>query len=307
MNRYNGQNKGLIFSVYTALLWGFLAIGLKVSVGWLDPVSVLWLRFFVAFIMLLTWLYMKGKVSFSIFKKPPVLLIPTALFLGLNYYGFIEGIFRVSPSNAQVFIQLAPVGFALVGIFIYHEKVNWKTVVGFLIVFSGLFLFYIHQLTGFKGLEWEYKKGILYVIGGALSWTIFASLQKKLLVNWDPDQLNLFIYAFCSLVFFPLIDLDAMSQLNSGQWMLLISLGLNTVLSYGFLALAIKYADANRVSVIITLNPVITFITMLILELTGVSWIAPENFDFYSIIGAITALCGVIVTILSRKLKSKVG
>ena len=300
MSQYNGQNKGLVFAAYTALLWGFLAIGLKVSVGWLDPVSILWLRFFVAFLMLLIWMWIKGKISFRIFKRPPFLLIPTALFLGLNYYGFIEGISRVSPSNAQVFIQLAPVGFALVGIFIYHEKVNWKTIAGFIVLVCGFFLFYVHQLTGFKGLEWDYKKGILYVIGGAVSWTVFASFQKKLVSKWDTDQLNLFIYAFCSLIFFPLIDLEGMNHLNFGKWLLLISLGLNTVLSYGFLALAIKYAEANRVSVVITLNPVITFITMLILEIINVSWIEPENFDFYSIIGAVIALCGVIITILSR-------
>jgi hypothetical protein len=40
---------------------------------------------------------------------------------------------------------------------------------------------------------------------------------------------------------------------------------------------------------------------MVILEIIGVSWIDPENFNFYSIIGAITALCGAIITILSRK------
>jgi drug/metabolite transporter (DMT)-like permease len=297
----NGQNRGLVYAIYTALFWGFLAIGLKVSVEWLNPVSVLWLRFFVAFIVLQIWMLLKGESSSKIFRKPPFLVFLAAIFLGLNYWGFIEGIAHVSPSNAQVFIQLAPVGFALVGIFVYHEKVNWKSIAGFMIVITGLFIFYLNQIVELKGLEWEYKKGILYVVGGAVSWMLFASFQKALVTKWDANQLNLFIYGFCSLSFLPLVDTSSMVQLSLGQWLLLISLGLNTVLSYGFLALAIKYAEANRVSVIITLNPIITFITMAVIEWMGVTWIEHEHFNFYSIVGAIIALSGAIITILSRK------
>ena len=38
------------------------------------------------------------------------------IFLGLNYIGFITGIKYISPSSSQVFIQIAPVSFALSGI-----------------------------------------------------------------------------------------------------------------------------------------------------------------------------------------------
>jgi drug/metabolite transporter (DMT)-like permease len=219
----------------------------------------------------------------------------------LNYYGFMEGLLHTSPSNAQVFIQLGPVGFAIVGIFIYREKVTWRSFAGLIMVLSGLFLFYYNQLSGLKGFELEYKKGILLVLAGAVCWAVFASLQKKLVAKWDANQMNLVIYAVCSLMFLPIADISKLLQLNFLQWLLLVSLGLNTVLSYGFLALAIKYADANKVSVVITLNPIITFITMAILGTMGVSWIAPENFNLYSIIGAIAVIGGAIITILSRK------
>ena len=296
----NTRKKGLLLAVYTALLWGILAVELKVTFAWIDSLSVVWIRFVIAFIMLLIWVLITGKNNFAIFKKPPPLIFLTAIFLGMNYYGFMEGVHYTSPSNAQIFIQIGPVGFAFVGIFIYREKVTWRSFAGLSLVLLGLFIFYYNQLYGFKGFEGQYKKGILMVIAGAICWTVFASLQKKLVKTWDPNQLNLMIYGFCSILFLPMTDFSTLFHLNFFQWLILISLGLNTVLSYGFLALAIKYVEANKVSVIITLNPIITFIIMAILGAIGVSWIAPEHFNIYGIIGAVAVIGGAIITILSR-------
>ena len=81
-------------------------------------------------------------------------------------------------------------------------------------------------------------------------------------------------------------------------------LGLNTVIAYGSLALAIKYTEAARVSVIITLNPVITFITMSILTHMEVSWMEPEKFSMMGLFGALSVIAGAVV-VISAGLKKK--
>jgi drug/metabolite transporter (DMT)-like permease len=236
-------------------------------------------------------------------KRPPFKAIIAAFFLGLNYLGFISGVRYTSPSNAQVFIQLGSVGFALAGIFIYKEKVGWKHIVGFIMVLIGIALFYYEQLAALKGQNGEYTRGILLVSAGGISWAVFASIQKGLVTKIGPNQLNLVIYAFCSLVFLPFINIRQMLQLNLLEWLVLIFLGLNTVLAYGFLAIAIKYAEATKVSVIIALNPILTFVGMAVLGAYEVSWIEAEHFTFLSIVGAVIVLAGAIITILSRRKK----
>jgi drug/metabolite transporter (DMT)-like permease len=116
-----------------------------------------------------------------------------------------------------------------------------------------------------------------------------------------PNQLNLVIYAFCTIVFLPFIDLRQILNQNLTEWLVLIFLGLNTVLAYGFLAIAIKYAEATKVSVIIALNPILTFAGMALLAVIEVSWIEQEHFTLLSIVGAVIVLSGAIITILSRK------
>ena len=291
------NRKGTLFAIFTASLWGFMAIVLKVITYELSPVTVVWFRFFSAFLILGTWTMIFRRNDFSIFRRPPILLILAAIFLSMNYLGFIAGIKYVSPSSSQVFIQIAPVSFALSGIVIFREQVNWKHIVGFILVVLGIGLFYSEQLGQMTGGGNHYTMGMLFVLGGGLSWAVFATLQKALVRKFQPNQLNLFIFGFCALGLAPLVKFTSFQGMPATNWYLLFYLGLNTVLAYSSLAIAIKFTEATRVSVIITLNPIITFITMAILSRMKVSWIEPESFSLVSLFGALGVLGGAILVI----------
>ncbi len=303
------NSKGLLYAGLTASLWGFLAIALKVAVTSLSPVTVVWFRFTTAFLILAILTFIFKKSDFSIFRKPPWLLILAAFFLGLNYLGFISGIKYVSPSSSQIFIMIAPVTFALSGIVLFKEQVNWRHIIGFCLVIAGILIFYSEQLANLTDKSNHFTRGMLLIIAAGLSWTVFASLQKSLVRRYTPNQLNLFIYSLCSLFLFPFARFSEIGVLTSGDLVLLTYLGFNTVLAYGSLALAIKYTEANKVSVIITMNPIITFVSMAILGKMKVSWIEPESFSLISLVGALIVLFGTMLVILAgnRKKLSKVN
>ncbi|MGW8316129.1 MAG: DMT family transporter [Bacteroidales bacterium] len=301
----NDHRKGLIYAIFTASLWGFMAIILKIMTYELPSVTVVWFRFFTAFLVLSIWTLIFRRKDFQIFRRPPALLFLAAIFLGFNYLGFISGIKHISPSSSQVFIQVGPVGFALSGILIFREHVNWKHVVGFILVLSGIVLFYSEQLRELTSSSGHFTLGMFFVLGGGLSWAIFATIQKKLVSQMEANQLNLFIYAFCSAALLPLARFNLLPGMLPVHWMLLFYLGMNTVLAYGSLALAIKYTEATRVSVIITLNPIITFVTMALLTRLEVPWIEPESFSLLSIFGALTVLGGAILVISAGRKRRK--
>jgi len=293
----NDNRKGALYAVLTASMWGFMAIVLKVITSELSPVTVVWFRFAIAFVVLGAWTLIFRRSDFRIFLRPPFLLILTALFLALNYLGFIAGIKYVSPSSSQVFIQIAPVSFALSGIIIFREHVNWRHILGFILVLAGIGLFYSEQLRELTATGEHFTRGMLLVLGGGLSWAVFATLQKSLLTRISPNQLNLFIYGACALALAPLVKFVQLEGMPAAHWYLLIYLGLNTVVAYGSLAMAIKLTEATRVSVIITLNPIITFVTMAILTKMEVSWMDPETFSLLSLFGALMVLGGAITVI----------
>lgn len=297
----NKNNTGLTYAGFTALLWGFLAIALKVALRELNPVTVVWFRFTVAFVLLLLIMLFADRSFTKTFKKPPWILIVAAVFLGMNYFGFITGIHYTSPSSAQVFIQVGPVILGLSGIFLFKERLSWKHISGFMMLIAGFIIFYSQQVNGLLKAEENFTRGMFFVIFGGISWSVFSILQKILVRSFNPNHLNLFIYGFASLMFLPFTDFSSIPTLSLGDFLLLVFLGLNTLLAYGSLALALKYAEANKISVIITLNPIITFITMAILEASAVSWIAYENFTFLSLVGAAIVFGGAVLVITSGR------
>jgi len=297
MGNSSDQFKGVVYSIIAALMWSILAIALKVSLNTLSPGTIVCARFSIALLFLGVYLLIKRPNAFAIFRKPPTKLIFASLFLAFNYFGFMKGIEYTSPSNAQVFIQLGPVLFALIGIYLFKEKINWKHILGFTILLSGLGLFFWEQLFATAN-HGSYSLGILWVIGAAVSWSIYAILQKDLTQSNSVNQLNLFIYGLCTVIFLPIVDYGNFAGMGFGSWMLVLFLGLNTLIAYGAIALAFRYLDSSKVSAIVTVNPVVTFIIMYALGKMKVTWIYVEHFSLLSIVGAFLALGGAIFVIL---------
>ena len=117
---------------------------------------------------------------------------------------------------------------------------------------------------------------------GAIAWAGYAISQKRLVKIYPPMQLNIIIFGLPGILYSPFVSYSTLLEISFKYWLLIIFLGLNTLAAYGSLALALKYLAANKVSVIITQNPIITFITMAILGALEVSFFHPENFTFFN-------------------------
>jgi drug/metabolite transporter (DMT)-like permease len=293
--------KGILYAIITAILWGVLAIVLKISLNSLTPVDITWFRFFLAFVVLAGYYFWKKTSYLRILKRPPLLLIIATLCLAVNYYGFIEGLNLTTPSVAQVFIQLGPVLLAVSGFVIFHEKVNWRQIVGLFLVISGLLIFYREQIQVIVTGRNSWQTGVIWVLIAAVTWAIYSVLLKILVLKHPPMQLNLVIFGLPVLLYLPFIHFSHFTGIGIWGWMILLFLGLNTLFAYGLLALAIQYIEANKISVILVLNPLLTFALMALLGTLGVSWIQPEHYTFITLAGALIVLSGAILTILRKK------
>ncbi len=301
MTNSSDHFKGVVYAIIAALMWGVLAIALKVSLNVLPSISIVWVRFIIAFLLMFVFHLVKRPQAFLIFKRPPLKLIIASLCLVLNYFGFMKGVEYTTTSSAQVFIQLGPVLFALAGIFIFREKINWKHITGFLILLAGLSLFYrdhLHAITN----QSQYSLGILWLVIASASWAMYAVLQKELIQTVSINQLNLFIFGFNAFIISPFTSYEGFVHLSFSSWMLMLFLGINTLVAYGAIAMAFRHLEANKVSVIITMNPIITFLLLYVLTNMQVTWLKSEHLSVISIVGAVIALMGAsFVIIFTRK------
>jgi len=299
------QAKGIFLTLITVLLWGVLAIALKIASKVVDSPTIVWFRFSLAFSGMFVWMAVKNPKGLRILYKPTWLIVASSLALAWNYIGFMLGVQYTSPSNAQVAIQSGPVLLAVFGILFFKERISKVQIVGFALAIIGFYIFYRQHLTANSGQESQYTKGMLLTLSGAVTWAIYAALQKKLVLNYSVGTLNVFIFGLPVLLYLPFVNFANLAHLSIGYWALLVFLGANTLISYACLSLALKYLEAGKVSIIIVLNPIITFIIMGILTWMQVNWIDGEHFSVLSIAGALLALAGAILVVRKKKIEKE--
>ena len=294
------MNPGIIFAAITALVWGFLPIKLKVALNFADSFTIVWFRFFIAFLFLFIFYFFKNKEDLKILFKPPILAIIAALGLAYNYFGYLHGIELTTPGTAQIIIVSGPMALAIVGFLFFGEKINKIQATGFLIFLLGFILFYKDKLKGLAD-PLVFNQGALWVLSAGLSWTLYAALQKKLSEIYRPQPLNLIFYGLSSLLYLPTVNFHQIATFNFNQWGLMILLGLNTLIAYGCIGEALKRIPANQVGVIVTLNPLLALLTIGILTNLGFTFIDPENLSIWGISGAVLFIFGAMLVISRGK------
>lgn len=295
------HKKGITFAIITAVLWGLLAIGIKMALTEVDPITVVWMRMSIAMLCLGAYFVIKRPSAFQVFAKPPKLIWIAAIGLAFNYIGYAKGIDWAGPASAQVVIQLGPITLCLAGFFIFKEKFAKRQILGFVLAFIGLFFFYRQQIGSMETGQDTFIKGVLATIVGATAWATYSITQKRLVKKHPVQQINLFLYAFSTVAYLPFVDFSDFMGLSPLMWALLIFLGLNTLIAYGSLGEALKYTDAGKVSVIIILNPIITFALLEIMDACGVSFMVIEKIPFWAYVGALMMLSGAALAVVAPK------
>lgn len=291
----SSTRKGILLAFVAAVLWGVLAVALKVACRYLDSRSIVWLRFFIAFAMIALFspFSSKNRGLLSVFKRAPKKAWFASLGLAGNYWGYMNGVELISPSNAQVFIQLGPLLLVFSGIFLFSESLNLWQLFGLFSVLVGFFLFSDDQSSSSIEGSTQYYEGVAWLVFASVSWVVFAVLQKKLVKKgWTPHRLNFFIFGSSALLFLPLADFSRMSAIPLDMWPLMLFLGLNTWIAYGALGESLSLIPVSVTSVIITINPIFTLLIMSGLSVAEVTWIDYEKIHTEGWFGALLIILG---------------
>lgn len=287
--------KGILLASTTAVLWGFLPLFLKYALQFSDSLTIVWFRFLAAFLILCGIFAIKNPKLFYVLKRPSKGLFLGALALGLNYWGYMKGVEITGPENSQILIQTSPLLFALVGIYYFKERLSLRQMMGFGISSLGFILFYRDLLAQMIQGADLFQLGSLWIGFAALTWVVYATLNKILLKKWQSQQINLLIYGFCALLFLPAANFDQVNAWSSWHWLVMLLLGVNTLLAYGAFAEAVRWISAPKVSIIITLNPIITLILMKLIENNSWDWITSRDISSIGYSGAALVLLGAIL------------
>jgi drug/metabolite transporter (DMT)-like permease len=288
--------RGILFSVVTALLWGVLPVILKISLQGFTIGTIAWFRFSLAFLLLGIFLQYKGSRPICILRKLPWMGVFGGLCLTANYYWVTLGVEISGPSNMAVLIQTASVFLVLTGVFVFRERLTSRQVFGMIVVASGLALFFFDQQSR-VAMSSEYYFADFLIIMSAIVWVGYMISQKFLSREYGAQSLNFLVYTVATLALIGTVEWSEFATAGFNAWLALILCGINTLLAYGALAEAVKYIPLSLISVIISLNPLITLVGMKILPAMGFANLQPDPIGMVGYFGGAIAVSGVTLVV----------
>lgn len=301
MHKLSGRWKlGLAFAVVTAAFWGVLPIALTIVLRTVDPVTVTWLRFLTAALMLGGILAIFGRLpKLSAVGGKGWFVLGLALCgLAGNFVIYVIALGYASPTVNQVVTQLSPILLMLGGIAVFHERFSWIRWAGFALLLVGLPLFFNRRLPELLNVRSGLGLGVALLVLCSIIWAVYGLAQKWMLRRLQSQQILLLLYIGSTIVLLPAAHPASILKIDTLQAWMLVFCCVNTVIAYGAFAEALKHWEASRVGATLTLTPLFTLISMWIVEHTAPGLVKPEQLNALSVLGALIVVGGSMLCAL---------
>lgn len=298
---------GLGLSLGAVLMWGLLPIALSGLLGRMDAITITWFRFAGAGVVLIfPVLRSRGLAPIAGGGWRTIGLLAVAIAgLVANYIFYVLSLKFVSPSGAQVIIQLAPMCLLLGSLVVFKERLVAVQSAGLGLLIVGLTLFFHDDLPELASGDSPLLIGFVLLLGAAVTWACYALAQKQLLKTMSSQSIMMVIYVTSAAVLLPLARPAQAVSLDPVGLGLLVFLALNTLVAYGCFSEALQHLEASRVSVVLSLTPIVTIGAVAVGSQVLPQLVGHERLSPLSLLGAGLVVAGSVLGALGRAPRSR--
>ena len=304
LHRTSGNDPlGFLLTLAAVLLWGVLAISLKLLlVGGMDAYTITWYRMVISALLLGSFQASRGQLpSLGALAGWSWGLLALA-FVGLvgNYVLFSVALSYIPPTTAQLVLQLAPILMLAGSLVIFRESFSRPQALGVAGLMIGLLLFFNDRLDALLHLSGVEAIGVAIVVVSSVLWASYALAQKQLLVALSSPNILLLIYVGAAVLLLPMATPSQVTTLGGFELGLLAFAIFNTLAAYGCFAEALQHWEASRVSAAISLTPLVTIVAVYAILAFWPSAQVGTRLDSLGLIGAALIVAGSTLTALWR-------
>lgn len=280
----------VFFLTFTA---AFTPIAAKYVVGVISPLSLAFLRFGVATLLLLA-VFKIRKQNFSIERKDYFLFFVLGLLvIPINQFCFLEGIKLSVASHSGVLYACTPLIIYLISIRLKNEKFNLKKLFTISLTIIGILIIFYENIIAPKVPGVNYLLGDILLFFAVASWSVYLALSYNMIYKYGALKTQTVSFVIGTILYIPvfLVDVKNLSFANVNDFVILGYLHLTLLVAFGSYFLYSYSAKIIKTSTLTTLtntSPVITIIF---------SWLLlNEELSYFFIAGASITMLGVILT-----------
>ena len=277
-------------ALFAVTVWGASFVATKISLQYVDPSTVVWLRFSMGVVIL--------GVAVILNKQ---FLLPQGRdwgyfailgFLGITFHQWLQstGLLTAQATTTAWIITSTPIFIALLGLFILKEGLVWYQVAGIILATFGVLLVVtkgnLLSLTAGK----FGTPGDFLVMISAINWAVFSTLSRPGLKK-HPSTLMMFYvmsfgWVFISILFFFGSGIHQITSIPWNGWIAITFLGVFcSGIAYVFWYDALRVLPVAQTGAFLYLEPMITVIVAALL--------LREAIVLATLVGGITILIGV--------------
>lgn len=282
--------KAIIKSLFAITVWGASFVATKVSLEYIAPVTVVWMRFAMGVITLGFAVWFSRQ--FAVPKGRDWGYFALLGFLGITFHQWLQstGLLTSQATTTGWIIASTPIFMALLGLVFLRESLALHQVAGIMIAAIGV-LVVVSQgdlASVFKGNFGA--PGDFLVMISAINWAVFSALSRPGLKK-HPSTLMMFYvmsfgWLFSSILFFFSSGMEEIPGIPMRGWLAILFLGFFcSGIAYIFWYDALQVLSVAQTGAFLNLEPIVTVVVAAL--------VLQEPILVATLIGGITILAGV--------------
>ena len=278
-------------ALFAVVVWGANFVATKDVVGEISPVTIIWLRFGMGFLILgaaTAW-----RKQFALPQKSEWAYLALLGFIGITFHQWLQatGLITAAATTTAWIVATIPIFTAILGWLVLREKLGWLAIVGIVLAAFGVLLIVSKGNLSALAAGNFGTPGDFLVLISAVNWAVFSVLSRRGLASQPAARMMFYVmffgWLFTSLWLFGFgPGLSEIPQLSTRGWGNILVLGIfGSGLAYIAWFDALREIPASRLSAFIYIEPLVTV-------LVAALWIN-ETISAASLIGGGIVILGV--------------
>jgi drug/metabolite transporter (DMT)-like permease len=282
--------KAILKALFAVTVWGGSFVATKISLQYVAPSTVVWLRFLMGVIILGVAAGLSKQ--FALPKGKDWGYFAILGFLGITFHQWLQstGLVTAQATTTGWIIASTPIFMALLGLIVLREYLVWYQIVGIILAAFGVLLVVTKGdlaavTTGKFGTP-----GDFLVLISAPNWAVFSTLSRSGLKKHSSTLMMFYVmsfgWLFSSILFFVGSGIRQIPQIPWDGWIAITFLGIFcSGIAYIFWYDALKVLPVAQTGAFLYLEPMITVIVAAL--------VLREAILLATLVGGITILFGV--------------
>jgi drug/metabolite transporter (DMT)-like permease len=263
------KNKEKRIAVLKALLavtlWGASFVATKISLQYIAPTALVWIRFAMGVAILGFTVGLKKQ--FSLPKRNDLGYFALLGFLGITFHQWLQstGLLTAQATTTAWIITSTPIFIALLGFLILKERLAWYQVAGIILAAFGVLLVVTKGKLSTITAGRFGTPGDFLVMISAVNWAVFSTLSRPGLRKYPATLMMFYVmsfgWIFTSILFFTTSGIRQIPLIPWDGWIAILFLGvLCSGFAYVFWYDALKLLPVAQTGAFLYLEPIVTVI-----------------------------------------------